>query len=72
MRWKYNLCTRRRHEHQQGQIEKEMSSFKKNILQYFINGNVLHNRSQNLYYNYIRRLFLLDMRLSSENHKRLS
>ena len=39
------------HQHQQNQIEKKMSSFKKNPLQYFINGNVLHNRSENIYHN---------------------
>ena len=38
------------------QIEKKISSFKKNPLQFFMNENVLHNRSENLY-NYIRRLF---------------
>ena len=42
MRWKNNLCTWRRHEHQQDQIEKNMSSFKK-ILEYFINGDVQLN-----------------------------
>ena len=55
---KDNLCTGRRHEHQQDQIEKKMSSFKKNPLQYFIDGNVLHNSSENLYYDYIRRFCL--------------
>ena len=32
-----------------------------------MNENELHNRSENFYYNYIRRLFTQD-----ENHKRLS
>ena len=54
---KDNLCTRRRHEHQQDQIEKKMPRFKKNPVQFFMNENVLHNRSKNLYYDYIRRLF---------------
>ena len=40
-----------RHEHQQDQIEKKISSFKKNPLQFFVNENVLHNRIENLYYN---------------------
>ena len=57
MRQKDNLCTRRRQEHQQDQIKKKMLSFKKKPLQYFINGNVLHNRSESLHCNYIRRLF---------------
>ena len=43
-------------EHQQDQIGKKMSRFKKNLLQYSVNENVLHNGSENLYYNYIRRL----------------
>ena len=41
-------------EHQQDQIGKKMSRFKKNLLQYSVNENVLHNGSENLYYNYIR------------------
>ena len=57
MRQKDNLCIWRRHEHQQDQIKKKMSSFKKNPLQFFVNGSVLHNCSENLKYNYIRRLF---------------
>ena len=57
MRWKDNLHTWHRHEHQQDQIEKKMSSLKKNPLQFFMNGNVLHNRNENHHYNYIRRLF---------------
>ena len=39
------------------QIEKKMLSFKKNPLQFFMNENVLYNRSENLYYNYVIRLF---------------
>ena len=57
MRRKDNLRTWHRHEHQQDQIEKKMSSLKKNPLQFFMNGNVLHNRNENHHYNYIRRLF---------------
>ena len=47
----------RDHEHQQDQIEKKMSSYKKNPLQFFMNENILHNFSENLYYNYISCLF---------------
>ena len=36
------------HEHQQDQIEKKISSFKKNPLQIFVNENALHKRSENL------------------------
>ena len=56
MRGKDNLCIWRRYEHQQDQIEKKMSSFKKNPLQFFVNENVLHNGSENLLHNYVRRL----------------
>ena len=43
-------------EHQQDQIGNKMSRFKKSRLQHSVNENVLHNGSENLYYNYIRRL----------------
>ena len=36
------------HEHQQDQIEKKISSFRKNPLQIFVNENALHKRSENL------------------------
>ena len=45
------------HEYQQDQIEKKISSFKKNPLQFFMNEHILHNRSENLYYNYTRPMF---------------
>ena len=48
MQQKDNFSTLRRHEHQQDQIDKKVSSFKENPLQFSINENVLHNRSQNL------------------------
>ena len=57
MRRKDNLCLWRRHEHQQDQTEKKISSFKKNLLQYLLNENVLHTPSDNFYYNHIRRVF---------------
>ena len=57
MRRKDNLCIGRTHEHQQDQIEKKMSSFKTKPQQLFVTENVLHNHSENLYYNYIRHLF---------------
>ena len=57
MRRKDNLCLWRTHEHQQDQTETKISSFKKNPLQCLLNENVLHNRSDNLYYNHIRRVF---------------
>ena len=42
------------------QIKKKMSHFKIKPLQYFVNKNILHNLSENSYYNYIRRLFTAD------------
>ena len=45
IRRKDNLCIWRRDEHQQDQIEWKTLSFKKNPLQFFVNENVLHNRS---------------------------
>ena len=47
-----------------------MSSFKKKLLKYFINGNVLHNGNENLHYNYIE--VCLHKVISSGNHKRLT
>ena len=46
---KDNLCKWRKHEHQQDQIEKKMSSFKKKPYNFFMNENLLHNCSEKRY-----------------------
>ena len=46
MKQKDDLYTWRRYEHQQDQIENKVSSFEKNLQQFFMIENVLHNRPQ--------------------------
>ena len=66
MQQKDNFCTLRGHEHQQDQIDKKVSSFKKNPPQLSINENVLHkSQSESI-------TIILDVCLHELKQRRLS
>ena len=50
---------------------KKMSTFKKNLLQFFCEWKVLHNHRKNLYYNYIRVTAIKANQWSQSNNRKL-